>query len=200
MNKKKLIKSKAYDLFLKNQFELASVNSIVKEASIAKGTYYLYYQTKEEVYLDILADFYQKWFTHINSILNKDIGFCDFLKELVFSFIEDKKFLELLCRSSLILEKNISKESIIHFKNGHKAGLSEISHKVSIRFEISEEIAIHKLLLTYASIIGVYQASKIPSSLCLKDFEQLKCLSLNFEDGINDIIYKIWEFPNKSLE
>ena len=61
-SKKELIKKKSYELFLSGNFQFASVNEIVRACEVAKGTYYNYYQSKDEVYLDILQDHLKKWF------------------------------------------------------------------------------------------------------------------------------------------
>ena len=51
-SKKELIKKKSYELFLAGNFQFASVNEIVRACEVAKGTYYNYYQSKDEVYLE----------------------------------------------------------------------------------------------------------------------------------------------------
>lgn len=46
--RKALLLQIAYNLFLKNGYEAVSVDDIIAEAGIAKGTYYYYFKSKEE--------------------------------------------------------------------------------------------------------------------------------------------------------
>ncbi|MFG1501010.1 TetR family transcriptional regulator [Halobacteriovorax sp. XZX-3] len=192
MDKKTLIKTSAYDLFISSDFELASVNQIVAKAQVAKGTYYLYYKTKEEVYLDILYDFYQKWFEHINNELINTSSIDSFLKELVKSFTKDTKFLELLSRASLILEKNITKEIIYPFKKGHQDDLLNLSKNIANHFKRDIKETTQNLLMTYTYIIGLYQTSKLPATLDTKELNSLSQTRLDFELEVDKFIKLIW--------
>lgn len=44
----------AYKLFLKNGYENTSIDEIIKEAKIAKGTYYYYFESKEETLEEVV--------------------------------------------------------------------------------------------------------------------------------------------------
>jgi len=44
-------------LFIKNGYEQTAVSDIVKKAKVAKGTFYYYFKTKEEI-LDVITDRY----------------------------------------------------------------------------------------------------------------------------------------------
>lgn len=193
MDKKERIKSSAYHLFIDGAFELASVNQIIKKAGIAKGTYYLYYETKEEVYLEILSDFYQDWFRHIYSVIENGTDLPGFIGEVTKSFTKDKKFLELLCRATTILEKNISKDFILEYKEKLQTEVSKASELIAKTFGMTECEVAHKLSLTYACIIGVYQSSKTPSCLGKVHLKKFPDLCLNFEKELCFLVKKVWD-------
>ena len=44
----------AYKLFLQNGYEDTSVDAIIEEAGIAKGTYYYYFETKEQMLEEVI--------------------------------------------------------------------------------------------------------------------------------------------------
>ena len=48
------IQSAAKKVFLKNGFKSTTMESIAREAGISKGTIYLYFKNKEEVYIALM--------------------------------------------------------------------------------------------------------------------------------------------------
>jgi AcrR family transcriptional regulator len=61
MSKEKLIIDAWIKLFSKYWPRKVSVDEIVKEAKIAKGTFYLYFKNKEELYKKIIDDYFSSW-------------------------------------------------------------------------------------------------------------------------------------------
>lgn len=55
-DKKSLIYNCAKELFSKNGFRNTSVSDITKKAGIAVGTFYIYYPSKEKLFMDIFMD------------------------------------------------------------------------------------------------------------------------------------------------
>ncbi len=51
--KKELLRI-AYDMFLKQGYENTSVDEIIETAQIAKGTYYYYFQSKEQMLEEVI--------------------------------------------------------------------------------------------------------------------------------------------------
>ncbi len=69
--KNKIIMS-ADELFKNNRFETVSVDSIVKKAGVAKGTFYIYFDSKDALIAELLVD----------NIKKIDIGYESHLKSL----------------------------------------------------------------------------------------------------------------------
>lgn len=71
---KKLFKTAA-KLIKEKGFDNISVSDICKEAQVAKGTFYVYYKAKEDIikesyYLDMNNYIAEKYYSHIEKILN----------------------------------------------------------------------------------------------------------------------------------
>ena len=47
----------AFEVFLEKGVASTAVDDIVEKAGVAKGTFYLYFESKEEVFNAVLADF-----------------------------------------------------------------------------------------------------------------------------------------------
>lgn len=64
-SKADIIKLSAEKLFWKYGYKKVSIDSIVKEAWVAKWTFYLYFKNKDELYLDIFKDKIEEWRYHM---------------------------------------------------------------------------------------------------------------------------------------
>lgn len=58
-NKRKHILKKGMELMLEYGIKKTSVDDIIKAAGIAKGTFYLYFTSKEDFFTQLFLDFYQ---------------------------------------------------------------------------------------------------------------------------------------------
>ena len=68
--KKKLIMDAWIKLFWKNWPRKTSVDQIVNEAWIAKGTFYLYFKNKEELYEAIINKTFSDWKEKLENLIN----------------------------------------------------------------------------------------------------------------------------------
>ncbi len=66
---KQRILSSAQKLFYKKGFELTSVREIIEDVGCAKGTFYLYFETKIDLLYDIACDTFNRFDLLIENIL-----------------------------------------------------------------------------------------------------------------------------------
>jgi AcrR family transcriptional regulator len=70
-NKKELIYDSWVKLFWKFWVKRVSIDMIVKDAWVAKWTFYIYYKNKGELYKKIIDDFLENWKKYISKFNNK---------------------------------------------------------------------------------------------------------------------------------
>lgn len=58
--------------FSKNSFEDASLNSIIKNSGISKGTFYYHFKNKEDIYFSLLRDGFEKKWRFIREHMQKN--------------------------------------------------------------------------------------------------------------------------------
>ena len=68
-NKQNLIYNAWVKLFWKFWVKRVSIDMIVKDIWIAKGTFYLYYKNKEELYEHIMDDVLQSWTLYMEDLV-----------------------------------------------------------------------------------------------------------------------------------
>jgi len=69
-NKKDLIYNSWVKLFWKFWVKKVSIDQIVKDAGIAKGTYYLYFKNKEDLYENIMDDVLECWSAYMKTLVD----------------------------------------------------------------------------------------------------------------------------------
>lgn len=100
--KKEKIKKAINNEFSKNPFSKASISNIIEEAQIPRGSFYQYFDDKEDALKYILDEVAQKERKKIIDILNRNSG--DIFKTSIESF-------------DYILNKNINEKEIQFLKN-----------------------------------------------------------------------------------
>ena len=71
--KNELIKI-AYKMFLENGYEQTSVDEIIEEAQIAKGTYYYYFQSKEQMLEEVVEMMLEKGSERAAEVVNSNLS------------------------------------------------------------------------------------------------------------------------------
>ncbi|EOD00545.1 TetR/AcrR family transcriptional regulator [Caldisalinibacter kiritimatiensis] len=94
--RKKELLNIAEKLFLKQGFDDTSINQIVKEAKVAKGTFYYYFKSKDEILSSILKRYIDNIEKEIKKISNEKSDahskMENIFKKLFYTQIEDNRF------------------------------------------------------------------------------------------------------------
>lgn len=78
--KQDIIKNAAKEEFSNHLLSEASINRIIKNIGMPRGTFYLYFKSKEELYFYILEEYAEKGFQKLKETLQTNHG--DFLKSI----------------------------------------------------------------------------------------------------------------------
>ena len=189
--KKDLIMKTALRLFVEKGAQLPSVNEIVSAAGLAKGTYYVYFDTKEEVYLNLLETFFENWYQR--SVQRLEEGE-NFLEAMLEDFFEYPNFMELLSHSQTVLETNIETQKLLAYKARLIAMMDDIAKRLVPLTGLEKKEITHKLVQTYAIVIGTWLASKVPQPLQREELDpKVKSLFLDFRSDLPQLVHKIWQ-------
>jgi TetR/AcrR family transcriptional regulator len=109
-------------LFRTGEFEEIKVADIAKEAGLAKGTVFLYFATKEEIFLELLIAEYETWFDGIDALLSGPgfdtvSGWKTAVLEYIGKSMESQETLyRLVAILHPVLERNIGFDAAVRFK------------------------------------------------------------------------------------
>lgn len=99
-NRKNAILKAARKLFFDKGFKTVTVESIARKAELSKGSIYLYYSSKEEIYSQILLNDIEKFHDHVADIPQDSSGASEALIRLaeiyVDFFLSDRELFRIL--------------------------------------------------------------------------------------------------------
>ena len=184
--RREAILSAARALFLEAGFFDVNMASIAKRSGLAKGTVYLYFQTKEEIFLTLSTEEFETWLDMFDKELikagsNLEIdAFLGVLQQVMHQRDVMKRLLSLL---HLVLEKNISYDEAFAFKMNLKersAKTSELVEKALPFLERGQGIEV--LTTLHCLIVGFGQMSD-PSPVLARVLEhpELEAFRIDLE-------------------
>lgn len=169
--KKELLVRAAISLFNKSSFEKISMDQIAKKAGVAKGTLYLYFKTKEELFLEIHRLDYDAWFEAFQNFLRSKkpgLSSAELASWITNSLKENQRTVRLMAIASALLEKNVVFDSALRFKDSVRKSVLESAPELcrALKLKTSDEAV---LFLTYlhALIIGLWHHAE-PAPIVVK--------------------------------
>jgi TetR/AcrR family transcriptional regulator len=153
-----VILAAAQDLFCKQVFESISMSTIAASVGLAKGTLYLYFRTREEIFLALLTRELQAWLSSLSAATHEFPAPEDALDWIVDSLADRQDLLRLGALLHSVLERNLSVEAAREFKLTFDAGLSATAGKLAPALHLaSQEEARRFLRWLQVSILGLCQ-------------------------------------------
>lgn len=184
IKKKEALILVAGKILAKKDFNDLSMSEIATSANIAKGTLYLYFKTKEELALQVLAHEYQVWFEAFNNYINRTtkIEGDKLAKWISGSLKENPLFLKLIPLGPNIFESNVAYEYLVEYKKGLHELLELTGKNIRARtqFMTTENVA-EMLIQIHVQIIGLVSYG-FPSSEVIRAIqnEKLHLLEIDF--------------------
>jgi AcrR family transcriptional regulator len=150
-------------LFEEKSYEGLTVDAVAKTSRIAKGTVYLYFGTKEAIFLELLLGEVEAWFAALAEPLEAvnpgDVGA---IADLLSRSLGERRTLRRL--ASLLhqtLERNVDLETVRSFKQRALESMRPTAARLESRlpqFQAGDGLAL--LLDLHAFVIGVGQMSE----------------------------------------
>ena len=184
-----------WQLYLANDGNLPSVAQMVARAGLAKGTFYIYFKTKEELFVELVAIAMDDLFAKLNTYLDQPEitpGGC--IDVFINAVSREAPIIQLGPMLTGVLEKNTAPEIILRFKRRLVENLNHSGARLERHFPgLSARTAARTLFRSYAVVLGIAQIlptnHAAASSIEGEGFEPIR-LSLN-EDA-RQIIEMLW--------
>jgi AcrR family transcriptional regulator len=190
--KRQVILAAALQIFKRTSYSEVTMSAVAVRARLAKGTLFLYFPTKEELFLALMEEQLIEWFdvvdAELDSLEEKTIPAIASL--FANSLDERVEFTRLLAIHSTILEQNVSYESIFKHKQLILQRLAGTGSRLerALPFLAAGQGA-HILLQCQALVVGLWHLSD-PSPVAAKVIEKegLTAFNLNFNFEFKNVL------------
>ena len=150
-------------LFASGDGDLPTAAKLASATGLAKGTVYLYFQTKEEIFAALLL---QKWggvIEESQTLFQASKGtraakVSAFLSALVAHLEDQPEILHLDALGYGVLERNMSRDALTAHKAEFMMRLERAGSVIDVALRISEGRGIQLLMRTYALTRGLWQS------------------------------------------
>ncbi len=106
----------AYKMFLSKGYENTSIDEIIEEAKIAKGTYYYHFKSKEQMLEEVIQMMIDEYEMKANEILNSDLDLPEKMIGIITSFRPNKDEFQIVDtlnrQDNLIMHNKINRQVI----------------------------------------------------------------------------------------
>jgi AcrR family transcriptional regulator len=190
-----LLLSGAESLFAKRDFDDVSVEDIARKAGLAKGTVYLYFGTKEGLFLHLVSEGMAAWLKEATQSLKTTGGGPVAVAAAVASTLSSRPVLiRLLALLHAVLERNSDARSLRVFKQR----LLEITTESAAVFESALSLAqgtgVRLTLWMHALVVGLAQMAATSPTLAevLTEDESLAVFRLDYPKELESALVTLF--------
>lgn len=173
-------------------FDSVTMVAVARAAGIAKGTTYLYFRTKEELFLALLSDEYDAWFEVVRGALAETAPGSapdDVARTLVEGLRGRKSFLTLMEKLHVVFERNVAHEPGLAFKAQLRDQILATAEVLAVAAAITADEAGRLLLRMHALVVGLRQMTRpSPAALRVLEREDMAPMRIEFQGELAAVL------------
>jgi AcrR family transcriptional regulator len=149
--------------FLEVGYEAFSMSKLAKKIGLAKGTFYLYFQTREELFLTLYEQSLVRWSQIFIDELSDSMTSKAYSQKLFSTASADGTFIPLLIRLEHMIEHNVATPRLISSKQVFINQVEVLAEVTSNALRLSKAQAIEVVKTMGVLLIGATQGDQGPS-------------------------------------
>lgn len=175
----------AFVLWKAKGFQQFIMNDLARKVGLAKGTLYLYFTTKEQLFLAMLEDRLNGFWHRVEKAL-AEIRLNDrraAAEAFARSLYQDPDVLPLLLLLEPVLEHNIDLQSVLEFRRRLVRSMTRVAARIETCIPELSGRGLQTLLRMRAYMAGVQQAVSSPDSVATASLadDELRLLRMDME-------------------
>lgn len=185
-------------LFLKDPRRFPSVAAVAAQAGLAKGTIYLYFATKEEIFTTLLANEWEKVFVLVSRSFTPAPETATtkvdrFIQEFVGHLQNEPNFLRLDALGYGLMEANLPLAQVVDYKRQFGQKLAKAGLVVGEALDLPAGRGVELLVRSHALAAGLWQALDYEAALksTLIDLSH-PLAELDFTQQISNALKEYW--------
>ena len=144
-------------------YEAFSMAQLAKKTGVAKGTLYLYFNTREELFLTLYEQSLIRWSQVFIGDLSDSMTSKAYAQALYHTAVADSTFLPLLIRLEHVIEHNVAIPRLIESKRMFIRQVEVVAEPTSTSLELSKAQARELVKTMGVLLIGATRADQGPS-------------------------------------
>ena len=144
-------------------YEAFSMASLARLAGVVKGTLYLYFKTREEVFLTLHTRSLVRWSQIFIDQLSADMTDHAYASALYNTAMADGSFIPLLTRLEHVIEHNVAIESLIESKRAFIERVDHIAERTAPILNMTNAQAIELVKTMGVLLVGAASTDQGPS-------------------------------------
>lgn len=144
-------------------YEGFSMANLAKLAGVVKGTLYLYFKTREEVFLNLYNQSLVRWSHVFLDQLQDAMTDQDYAKTLYTTALADGSFIPLLARLEHVIEHNVSIDSLIQSKLNFIERMDCIAQATAPVLGLNQSQSLELVKIMGVLLVGATRADQGPS-------------------------------------
>jgi AcrR family transcriptional regulator len=172
----------------RRQFSTITMADVARRCGLAKGTLYLYFASKEALFLAALEVQLVRWFDHVSTCLIREgeIDAHDFAQLMSSSLADRETLTDLLTILHTVLERNIEPSTALAFKH-------MLRDKIRAAGQLLEQVlprlpsggGVRLLIRVHALVVGLRQMSDpAPEVAEILEREEFAVLRVEFQSEL----------------
>lgn len=193
----------ALEIFEAEPSALATVAAVATRAGLAKGTVYLYFTSREAIFLALLEDQLHAWLTRFEAGLPAagepaPTGSATELAEtLATAFcaypLKHRSMLRLASLSNALLERNIEAAAALRFRRGFLRRMTTLGGRLDGLCNLAPGTGLELLHQGYALLLGLWQLDEpAPVILEVMSGDEIAALGEDFERIAPAAVRALW--------
>jgi AcrR family transcriptional regulator len=181
-------------LFDEQGFHAINMAAVAERAGLAKGTLYLYFRTKEELFLALIERDLLPWMAEIGRRVAPRGRLADLAGYIPPSLARRSRLLRLLGILHVVLERNVERAPLAAFKARLRDALVMLGGMIDHAYGLAPGEGGRFLMTAYALILGFYNLG-FPADGVAEILERpdMAALRVDFESGLEDALHRIAE-------
>lgn len=186
-DKKEEIIKACEELYKETSFKDITIKGIGEQGKFSRTSIYYYFQTKEEIFLALFKQEYEKWIKDLEEIYNKNEELTkeSFADKLAHTIEKRKNLLKLLSMNLYDMEENSRIEELTKFKEAYGRAVKMVKKCIDKFFkEMTEEEKDKFIFSFFPFMYGIYPYAEVTE----KQKEAMKNANVPFK---SQTIYEI---------
>lgn len=191
--RKRTILQAGYDMFADLDYDDVNVASVARRSGIAKGTVYLYFNTKEELFLELCRDAFLRWYGAMEEGLKeerKPVSIPRVVALFADTLEADPEFLRLLAILHSRLEQNVEAETLLAFRRDIRDGAVRLGNAMEEHLDfVNRGEGAVLVIRIQALIIGLQHMAAPPADIASDlDSGDLEIFNINLGSALKETL------------